>query len=116
MSRLRAREQQGRSLRVLVDPIDKSVEESYSYAHLGNCYKRYTKKLIRKLKETRDRLEKLDGWPHHSRPISDEQLEYSSNRIAPHAVAQLSLANPWPTREMSGVEVLVENTFPYDLR
>ncbi|CAF2073909.1 unnamed protein product [Rotaria magnacalcarata] len=116
MSRLRAREQQGRSLRVLVDPIDKSVEESYSYAHLGNCYKRYTKKLIRKLKETRDRLEKLDGWPHHSRPISDEQLEYASNRIAPHAVAQLSLANPWPTREMSGVEVLVENTFPYDLR
>ncbi|CAM4873930.1 unnamed protein product [Rotaria socialis] len=116
MARLRAREQQGRSLRVLVNPIDKSVEESYSYAHLEQCYKKYTKKLIRKLTETRDRLQKLDGWPHLSNPISDEQLQYASNRIAPQAVAQLSLANPWPTREMSGADVLVENTFPYDLR
>ena len=29
-------------------------------------------------------------------------------------MAQLSLANPWPTREMSGVEVLVEHTYPFD--
>ena len=45
-----------------------------------------------------------------------KNYNHASNRISPQAVAQLSLANPWPTREMSGVEVLVEDTFPYDLK
>ena len=54
MARLRAREQQGRSLRVLIDPIDQYIEASYSYVHLNHCYVRYTEKLIEKLKETRD--------------------------------------------------------------
>ncbi|CAF5007278.1 unnamed protein product, partial [Rotaria sp. Silwood1] len=116
MARLRAREQQGRSLRVLINPIDKSVEASYSYALLNHCYIKYTKRLIKKLEETRKRLEGNSDWPHKSRPITDEELQFASNCIAPHAVAQLSLANPWPTREMSGVEVLVEHTFPYDLK
>ncbi|CAF1177071.1 unnamed protein product [Rotaria magnacalcarata] len=116
MSRLRAREQQGRSLRVLVDPIDKSVEESYTYGHSYQCYDKYTKRLIRKLKETRDHLKEHPEWPHRSSSISDEQLESASKRIAPHAVAQLSLANPWPTRAMSGVEVKCEDIYPYDLK
>ncbi|CAF5004872.1 unnamed protein product, partial [Rotaria sp. Silwood1] len=116
MARLRAREQQGRSLRVLINPIDKSVEESYSYALLNHCYIKYTKRLIKKLEETRKRLEGNSDWPHKSRPVTDDELQFASNSIAPYAVAQLSLANPWPTREMSGVEILVEHTFPYDLK
>ncbi|CAF4427638.1 unnamed protein product [Rotaria sp. Silwood2] len=115
MARLRAREQQGRSLRVLINPIDASVEASYSYAHLTHCYQKYTKKLIRKLEETRKNLEANREWPHKSRPITNDELQFASNCIAPHAVAQLSLTNPWPTREMSGVEVLVEDTFAFDL-
>ncbi|CAF1550503.1 unnamed protein product, partial [Rotaria sordida] len=115
MARLRAREQQGRSLRVLVDPIDKSVEEAYSYAHNPYCYERYITNLIHKLKITRQRLQENPEWPHKSRPITDDELQTLSNRTAPYAVAQLSLANPWPTREMSGAEVLVEHMFPYDL-
>ncbi|CAF5100190.1 unnamed protein product, partial [Rotaria sp. Silwood1] len=116
MARLRAREQQERSLRVLINPIDKSVEASYSYALLNHCDIEYTKRLIKKLEETRNRLEGNPDWPHKSRPITDDELQFATDCIAPHAVAQLSLANPWPTREMSGVEVLVEHTFPYDLK
>ncbi|CAF3612768.1 unnamed protein product [Rotaria socialis] len=116
MARLRAREQQGRSLRVLVNPIDKSVEESYSYGHSYQCYEKYTKKLIRKLKETRDRLEERPEWPHHASPISDDKLSNTLQCISHLAVAQLSLANPWPTRAMSGVEVLCEDIYPYDLK
>ncbi|CAF2438986.1 unnamed protein product [Rotaria sp. Silwood2] len=115
MARLRAREQQGRSLRVLINPIDASVEASYSYAHLTHCYQKYTKKLIRKLEETRKNLEANPKWPHKSKPITDDELRFASNCIAPHAVAQLSLANPWPTREMSGIEVRVEDIYPFDL-
>ncbi|CAF4178076.1 unnamed protein product, partial [Rotaria sordida] len=114
MARLRAREQQGRSLRVLVDPIDASVEEAYTYAHLNHCYYRYTKELNEKLKETRQRLEERFDWPHQTRPVTDEELQDACNRISHNAVAQLSLANPWPTREMSGIEVLVEDTFPFN--
>jgi hypothetical protein len=114
MARLRAREQQGRSLRVLIDPIDESVVESYSYAATNHCYVIYTKRLIRKLQDMRQRLQERPEWPHKDRPITDEELKYASNRVSPHAVAQLSLANPWPTREMSGMEVLVEDTFPFD--
>jgi hypothetical protein len=116
MARLRAREQQGRSLRVLINPIDQCIEAAFSYAHLPHCYVRYTKKLIRKLQETRERLQERPEWPHKSRIVSDEELQSASNRITPQAVAQLSLANPWPTREMGGMEVLVEDTFPYDLK
>ena len=115
MARLRAREQQGRSLRVMVDPIDKYVD-AYSYVHLNHCYVKYSNKLIRKLKESRDRLEERPEWPHQSRKITDEELQSASNHISPQSVAQLSLANPWPTREMSGVEVLVEDTYPYDFK
>ena len=116
MARLRAREQQGRSLRVLSDPIDKCIEQSYVYAHLNHCYERYTKKLVAKMKETRDNLEKNPHWIHKSRPITDAELGAASNRISTASVAQLSLANPWPTREMSGADVLVEQIFPYDLK
>ncbi|CAF4575709.1 unnamed protein product, partial [Rotaria sp. Silwood2] len=45
----------------------------------------------------------------------NDELQSASKCIAPYTVAQLSLTNPWPTREMSGVEVLVEDTFAYDL-
>jgi hypothetical protein len=114
MARLRAREQQGRSLRVLINPIDKYIEASYSYIYLNHCYIKYTGKLIEKLKETRARLQERPEWPHKSKPITDDELKAATNRISPQAVAQLSLANPWPTREMSGVEVLVEDIFPYD--
>ncbi|CAF4169187.1 unnamed protein product, partial [Rotaria sordida] len=114
MARLRAREQQGRSLRILVNPIDASVEEAYTYAHLNHCYYRYTKELNEKLKETRQRLEERFDWPHQTRPVTDEELQDACNRISHNAVAQLSLANPWPTREMSGIEVLVEDTFPFN--
>jgi 2-polyprenyl-6-methoxyphenol hydroxylase-like FAD-dependent oxidoreductase len=116
MARLRAREQQGRSLRVLVDPIDKYIEASYAYVYNNPCYIKYSKKLIGKLQETRARLAERPEWPHKSREITDEELKSASNRISPQSVAQLSLANPWPTREMSGVEVLVEDIFPYDLK
>ena len=116
MARLRGREQQGRSLRVLSDPIDQSIEASYViHTHLTHCYIKYSGKLIAKLKETRDRLEKLSAWPHDTKKVTDEELKSASNRISAQSVAQLSLANPWPTREMSGAEVLVEHTFPYDL-
>ena len=116
MARLRAREQQGRSLRVLIDPIDTYIEAAYSYAHLSHCYVKYTTKLMEKLQEMRKRLEGHLKWPHSSTPITDDELKYAVNRITPHAVAQLSLANPWPTREMSGADVLVEHTFEYDLK
>jgi hypothetical protein len=29
-------------------------------------------------------------------------------------MAQPALANPWPTRKMGGIEVVVEDTFPFD--
>ncbi|CAF3614242.1 unnamed protein product [Adineta steineri] len=114
MARLRAREQQGRSLRVLIDPIDQSVVDSYSYAGVGHCHVKYTRRLIRKLQDMRERLQERADWPHQDRPITDEELQRASNRISPNAVAQLSLANPWPTREMGGIDVLVEDTFPFD--
>ncbi|CAF4069710.1 unnamed protein product, partial [Rotaria sordida] len=114
MARLRAREQQGRSLRVLIDPIDESVLESYSYAAMSHCIVKYREKLIKKLQDIRQRLQERPEWPHQARLITDEELQHASDRILPHAVTQLSLANPWPTREMSGIEVVVEDTFPFD--
>ena len=114
MARLRAREQQGRSLRILVNPIDPFIEASYAYAHLPHSYVGYTTKLVKKLQAIRDRLVNRPEWPHHNRKITDEELKSASDRISLNAVAQLSLTNPWPTREMSGVEVLVEDTFPFD--
>ncbi|UJR12017.1 hypothetical protein I4U23_016195 [Adineta vaga] len=116
MARLRAREQQGRSLRVLIDPIDQSVVESYSYAAMSHCHVRYMKRLIRKLQDMRQRLQERSDWPHQNRPITDEELQHASNRISPNAIAQLSLANPWPTREMGGMDVLVQDTYPFDLK
>ncbi|CAF0985369.1 unnamed protein product [Adineta steineri] len=116
MARLRLREQQGRSLPILMDSIDASVGEAYTYAHLNHCYDRYTKKLNEKLKETRSRFDQRSDWPHLTRPVTDEELQAACNRISHNAVAQLSLANPWPTREMSGIEVLVEDTFPFNLQ
>ncbi|CAF1410159.1 unnamed protein product [Adineta ricciae] len=114
MARLRAREQQGRSLRVLIDPIDQSVVESYSYVAMSHCHIRYRKRLIEKLQDMRQRLTERPDWPHTNRPITDEELGYAPNRINPNAIAQLSLANPWPTREMSGADVLVEGTYPFE--
>ncbi|CAF1354649.1 unnamed protein product [Adineta steineri] len=114
MARLRAREQQGRSLRVLIDPIDQSVVDSYSYAAMSHCHVKYTKRLIRKLQEIRERFQERADWPHRGQLISNVELRCASNRISPNAVAQLSLANPWPTREMGGIDVLVEDTFPFD--
>lgn len=116
MARLRAREQQGRSLRVLNDPIDKYIDQAFGYSHLNHCYVRYTGKLVAKMKETRQRLEENPYWVHQTRPITDSELDSAAKRISATSVAQLSLANPWPTREMSGADVLVEKTFPYDLK
>ena len=116
MARLRAREQQGRSLRVLINPIDRCIEEAFTYANLNLCYNRYRRRLVKSLQNTRERFEGHPEWPHNSRPITDEELQYPLNRIMPLAVAQLSLANPWPTREMSGADVQVEDTYPYDSR
>lgn len=116
MARLRAREQQGRSLRVLDNPIDQYVGQAYAYAHLPHCYIRYTNKLVKKMKETRDRLQENPDWRHNDRQITDDELQSASKRISTASVAQLSLANPWPTREMSGADVLVEKTYPYDLK
>ena len=97
MARLRAREQQGRSLRVLIDPIDKSVEASYSYAHLNHCYIKYTHKLKEKLKDIRQRLQERPEWPHQSRPVTDDELNSSVQSClvfgSGTAVAGQSMAN-----------------------
>jgi hypothetical protein len=112
---LRAYEQQGRSLRVLTDPVDKYINSFYSYIHLDHSCEEYKEKLIEKLKQTRARFEDYPEWPHKSRPVTDDELEAVLDRISRQTVPQLTLANPWPTREMSDVEVLVEDIFPYDL-
>ena len=116
MARLRAREQQGRSLRVLIDPIGQFIEASHSYAYTNHCYRTYKSKLLDKLTEIRERLQRNGDWPHKSRLIKDEELQSAVNRISPEVVAQLTLANPWPTREMSGADVLVEHVYPFDLK
>ncbi|UJR34445.1 hypothetical protein I4U23_021852 [Adineta vaga] len=91
-----AREQQGRSLRVLIDPVDQSVVESYSYSSMNHCHIRYRKHLIKKLERYATTSNRKTGLA-------------SSNRITPNAIAQLSLANPWATREMNRVEILNES-------
>ncbi|CAF1576866.1 unnamed protein product [Rotaria magnacalcarata] len=116
MAHLRAREQQGRSLRILVNPIDECVGAACSHAHIPHYYYEYKRKLLEKLKESRERFEESPEWPHKSNLTTDDRLESSSNRINQYAVAQLSLANPWPTREMSEPDVFVEDTFPYDVK
>jgi len=115
IARLRACEQQGRPLHVLTDPVDRYINAFYSYIHLDHSCENYKEKLIEKLKESRTRLEDLSDWPHRSRPVTDDELEDISDRISRQAVPQLTLANPWPTREMSDVGVRVEDIFPYDL-
>jgi hypothetical protein len=45
--------------------------------------------------------------------VTDEELQHACNRIHHTAVAQLSSADPWPTKEMSGDEILVERFFPF---
>ncbi|CAF3375581.1 unnamed protein product [Rotaria socialis] len=114
MTRLRAREQQGRSLRVTSNPIDGSVENAHAFSHLNVCYEHYISTLIEKLKTTRQLLQGRREWPHRHRLVTDDEVQAASNRISANAVAQLSLANPWPTREMAGPEVLVEDYFPMD--
>ncbi|UJR20374.1 hypothetical protein I4U23_023506 [Adineta vaga] len=113
MTRLRACEQQGRSLRILLNPIDQCTGEAYTYDHVGHYHVYHTRELKKRLKETRQSLQQLPHWPHRSRPVSDQELEEIFNRIPCRVVAQLSLANPWPTEEIEDVEVFVEDIFPF---
>jgi len=112
MARLRAREQQGRSLRILDNPIAQSVGQAFVDSHLDDCYNTYKSTLYEKMKEAREHFQGQSDWPHKERLVSDKELEDVCNRISYNAVAQLSLANPWPIQKMSGAEVLVETTFP----
>jgi len=114
MIRLRNREQQNRSLRITNYPIDSSVEVAYNFFHLPGSYQYYINTLKDKFQRTRTLLQNRPDWPHRHTPITDKELENASNRISANAVAQLSLANPWPTREMAGAEVLLEDYFPLD--
>ncbi|CAF0922694.1 unnamed protein product [Didymodactylos carnosus] len=115
MGKLRAREQQGRSLRVTLNPIDSAIDEAYSTAHLSKCFKTYNTGLKTKLQATRNRLQQRDEWPHKNHPIIDAELDSAVSRVIHTIVAQLNLALPWPTREMGrGSEVLVEKTYPLD--
>ncbi|CAF1210008.1 unnamed protein product [Adineta ricciae] len=116
MARLRARELQGRSLDVLIIPIDDCVIKSYFHIHLTESHAGYKKKLVEKLKKTRDALEQLPDWPHRNRPVTDDELEAVAKRLSPLAIAQLCLANPAVPRELSDVEILIEDTFPFDTR
>ncbi|CAF4953530.1 unnamed protein product, partial [Rotaria sp. Silwood1] len=113
MARLRAREQQGRSLRILINPIDSTVQQAHTNAHLDYCYEEYKNKLREKIIHTRQQFQGLPDWSYPTRPVTNTELEDAINRIDFNAVAQLSLANAWPTREMNGVEVLVEDIFPF---
>lgn len=115
MAKLRAREQQGRSLRILVNPIDPHIEAAFTSAHLNHCYKKYSGDLIEKLTQTTKQLESRTEWPHKTKSIDINELKAATGRIDPPSVAQLSLANPWPTREMSGHEILVQETFSFDV-
>ncbi|UJR19544.1 hypothetical protein I4U23_022674 [Adineta vaga] len=116
MARLRARELQGRSLDVLILPIDPCVIRAYFHTYLTDSHSPYIKKLVEKLKKTRDSLEQLPDWPHQNRSVMDEELESVAKRISPLAIAQLSMADPATPRELSDVEILVEDTFPFDSR
>ncbi|CAF0919555.1 unnamed protein product [Didymodactylos carnosus] len=112
MARLRAREQQGRSLRVLNNPIDSALEQSYNSLRSME-FEVYKEQLETKLRETRNRLENREDWPHSPKHhVSDEDIHRATNRIIYTAVQELNLANPWPTREMSGQEVLIQDTYP----
>jgi hypothetical protein len=113
MACLRAREQQGRSLRILGNPIGQSVQQAHINAHLEHCFNGYLKKLYQKLRDARQHFQEQSDWPHKSIPVTDKELNDAINRISNNAVAQLSLANPWPTREMSGAEVFVQDIFPF---
>ena len=46
--------------------------------------------------------------------MTDEQLNEICRRISRETVTQLSLASPWAIREMSGIEIRVQDTFPFD--
>ena len=111
---LRNREQHNRSLRITNYPIDRSVEVAYDFFHLPGSYQFYINNLKDKFEKIRVLLQNRPDWPHRHSPITDKELDNASKRISANAVAQLSLANPWPTREMAGAEVLVEDYFPLD--
>ncbi|CAF1153605.1 unnamed protein product [Adineta ricciae] len=111
---LRNREQHNRSLRITNYPIDRSVETAYDFFHLPGSYQFYINTLKSKLERARTLLQNRPDWPRQHSPITDKELDNASNRVSANAVAQLSLANPWPTREMAGDEILVENYFPLD--
>ncbi|CAF1045237.1 unnamed protein product [Adineta steineri] len=114
MLRLRQREQHGRSLRITNNPIDESVLVANTFSNLNGSYEYYVGTLKEKLQSIRALLQNRPDWPHRHRLISDEEIQSASNRISANAVAQLSLANPWPTREMAGAEVLLEDYFPLE--
>ncbi|CAF1494500.1 unnamed protein product, partial [Adineta steineri] len=114
MARLRARELQGRSLDVLIIPIDDCVIKAYFHTYLTQAHGGYVRKLIEKLKRTRDALEKLPDWPHRNRPVTDEELEGVAKRISPLAITQLAMADASLPRELSDIEILIEDTFPFD--
>ncbi|CAF4957082.1 unnamed protein product, partial [Rotaria sp. Silwood1] len=112
MARLRAREQQGRSLRILDSPIDPTLKEAQINAYSDYWYEEHRKELKNKLIDTRKEFQGLPDWPHKTRAVTDTELEDVFSRIDCRTVTELALANAWPTREMNGVEVLVEDMFP----
>jgi 2-polyprenyl-6-methoxyphenol hydroxylase-like FAD-dependent oxidoreductase len=114
MAKLCCRELEGRSNYILDNPIDKSVEQANANAHSTPCYRTYITNLRENLRKTRDDLQNRRDWLHTARPVTDAELELACNRIHHTAVAQLSLANRWPTREMSGDEIRVETYFPFN--
>ncbi|CAF4382840.1 unnamed protein product, partial [Adineta steineri] len=85
-----------------------------TFSNLNGSYEYYVGTLKEKLQSIRALLQNRPDWPHRHRLISDEEIQSASNRISANAVAQLSLANPWPTREMAGAEVLLEDYFPLE--
>ncbi|CAF1188395.1 unnamed protein product [Rotaria sordida] len=112
MARLRAREQQGRSLRILASPIDLTLKGVPINPYPNYSYEEHREQLKKKLIDTREEFQGLPDWPHKTRSVTDTELEDVFNRIDWHTVTKLALANAWPTREMNGVEVLVEDMFP----
>ncbi|CAF4027052.1 unnamed protein product [Adineta steineri] len=114
MLHLREREQHGRSLRITKDPIDESVHVATTFSNFHGSYEYYIDTLKEKLQGTRDFLQNLPEWPHKHNVISDEEIQSATNRLSSNAVAELSLANSWPIREMAGFEVLIEDYFPLD--
>ncbi|CAF0878436.1 unnamed protein product [Didymodactylos carnosus] len=111
MAKIMAREQQGRSLRVLTT---NPMVEKFQIETDGSKYIESTQELTQMLQNTRDELQSNADWPHKNFKVSNDELCKAVKRVLYTAVAQLNLALPWVTKDWGKVEVLVEKTFPSD--